>query len=76
MKDSDFYKLIIGDSLFVNDSFILTKEEVHLLEVINRLRLLGDYLRYSHYIPLESGYNIRDVIRSPAPPTTKKKPKK
>lgn len=75
MKDSDFYKLMIGESHFIKDTLILSKEEVHFIEVINKLRVLGDYLRYSHYIPMESGYNIKDVIRSPMPPTLKKKKK-
>jgi len=71
MKESDFYKLMIGESHFIKDTLILSKEEVSFLEIIHKLKMLGDYLRYSHYIPLDSGYNIRDVIRSPAPPLKK-----
>lgn len=75
MKDSDFYKLMIGESHFIKDTIIICKEEVHFIEVINKLRILGDYLRYSHYVPMDSGYNVRDVIRSPMPPSKKKKKK-
>jgi hypothetical protein len=76
MKDSNFYKLMIGESHFIKDTLIVSKEEVHFLEIVHRLKMLGDYLRHSHYIPMDSGYNVRDVIRSPTPPTLKKKKKK
>lgn len=73
MKYSNFYKLIIETPFFTKESLTLSVQEVHLLEVINKLGILGDYLRYSYYIPLDSGYNIRDVIRSPMPLSKKKR---
>ena len=74
MKDSDFYRLMLRNS-FHNEELIVSKQEVFFLEVLHKLTCLGDYLSLCYYIPMESGYNVRDVIRSPAPPL-KRKPKK